>query len=190
VAVADPGAEVEALTGPEQAEGATPEPTWDTLRDMRQAFLLSLVAAGATACLALDPITDEEPGTVGDDSSAGEDEIVGPDPHGCAHNDKIAFSREEGCLNDGAVEFCKPSGDAELAEALFAIEPGLEVLAGSRGRVGCELATHDLVLFPTPGHDPSVCTGRHGELLPEAWDRLCAIAAFPHVDLIVPTWFE
>jgi hypothetical protein len=122
----------------------------------------------------------ERPGPEGGD-------LAGTEAIACA-DEKIAFSREAGCVNDGYVEFCAPSRDAELSTALFAIEPSLEVLAGSGGRAGCDPATHDLVPFPTPRHDPKVCAKR-GAMAPEAWKRLCAIAALPQIESIVASWF-
>jgi hypothetical protein len=99
---------------------------------------------------------------------------------------KLAFTRETGCQNDGAVEFCMPK-DAPAAHAeVKRIAPSVSAMA-SRGRAGCDTATETLFLYPT---NEAACTSRHGALTDTAWNELCQLAALPEIRRIVPTWYE
>ncbi|MCP3061230.1 hypothetical protein LXT21_20840 [Myxococcus sp. K38C18041901] len=99
---------------------------------------------------------------------------------------KLAFTREDGCRNDGAVELCLPAGDAELLARVQALAPGARALS-SRGRAACDTASEVLVVLPLEEQD---CEARHGALRPAAWERLCRVAALPQVRALVPTWYE
>ncbi|MFY1826046.1 hypothetical protein ACN47A_09045 [Myxococcus fulvus] len=99
---------------------------------------------------------------------------------------KLAFTREAGCRNDGAVELCLPAGDAGLLARVQALAPGARALS-SRGRAACDTASEVLVLLPLEERD---CEARHGALTPAAWERLCRVAALPQVRALVPTWYE
>ncbi|WP_426747115.1 hypothetical protein VZQ01_05965 [Myxococcus faecalis] len=100
--------------------------------------------------------------------------------------EKLAFTREAGCRNDGAVELCLPARDAALLARVQALAPGARALA-SRGRAACDTASEVLVLLPLEAQD---CEARHGALTPAAWERLCRVAALPQVRTLVPTWYE
>ncbi|WP_141328511.1 hypothetical protein [Myxococcus sp. AB025B] len=99
---------------------------------------------------------------------------------------KLAFAREAGCRNDGAVELCLPAGDTALLARIQALAPGARALS-SRGRAACDTASEVLVLLPLEARD---CEARHGALTPAAWERLCLVAALPQVRALVPTWYE
>ena len=99
---------------------------------------------------------------------------------------KLAFTRETGCQNDGAVEFCVPKDAAAVHAEVKRIAPSVSAMA-SRGRAGCDTATETLFLYPT--HE-AVCTAHHGALTDTAWNELCQLAALPEVRRIVPTWYE
>ncbi|MBJ6765641.1 hypothetical protein JGU66_33220 [Myxococcaceae bacterium JPH2] len=108
-----------------------------------------------------------------------------PPPVECP-TQKFAFTREQSCRNDGSVEFCLPSDDAEALARVRAIAPDVRTMP-SGGRARCDVPAQVLVLFPTP---TSECTERHGALQEPAWERLCRVAALPAVQRVVPTWFE
>ncbi|WP_164018328.1 hypothetical protein [Pyxidicoccus trucidator] len=99
---------------------------------------------------------------------------------------ELAFSRETGCQNDGAVEFCLPKGNDALLARVKAIAPKVHAGA-SRGRAGCDTSQETLYFFPT---EATECVSHHGALTPAAWDALCRLAALPEVRAIVPTWYE
>jgi len=109
-----------------------------------------------------------------------------PAPAAACPTSELQFTKETGCLNDGSVEFCLPSGDEALLAEVRAIAPTVEV-GSSRGRAGCNLPAETLHFFPTSGAE---CVAHHGALVDAAWDKLCRIAALPEVREIVPTWYE
>jgi hypothetical protein len=104
--------------------------------------------------------------------------------------EKLGFTQATGCTSDGYVELCIPRGDARLESKVRSLSRPARLMPGSSGRVGCSTATETLVVYPTPFHDPSVCTSRHGALTDAAWQELCALASLPEIRRIVPTWFE
>jgi hypothetical protein len=108
-------------------------------------------------------------------------------PGSCAASHKITFAQDQGCLNDGSVEFCWPrQGDSvDVPERLAAISPDIRC-NGNAGRAGCT-GSQMLCSYPTRGE---VCSAMHGALHDDAWADLCVIAAFPEVSRIVPTWLE
>jgi hypothetical protein len=100
---------------------------------------------------------------------------------------EISFSREEGCLNDGSVELCLPAdADEALARARI-IAPEITCTQGSRGRAQCDPHTQRLCLVPLASAD---CVAPHGALTEHAWLRVCALAAMPEVEQVVPTFYE
>jgi hypothetical protein len=102
---------------------------------------------------------------------------------------KLFFTRAEGCKNDGSIEFCVAKADAALQAEVRRIAPAVRT-GGSRGRVGCEPGREIIFFFPTPGHDPSVCTARHGALTDRAWGQLRALAALDGIKRFAATWYE
>ncbi|MDI1475053.1 hypothetical protein [Polyangium sp. y55x31] len=103
----------------------------------------------------------------------------------CPTNE-ISFTKETGCMNDGSVEFCLPTGNEALVARVREIAPTIEA-GSSRGRAGCNLPAETLYFFPT---GEAECVARHGALVDAAWDKICRIAALPEVRKIVPTWYE
>jgi hypothetical protein len=122
-------------------------------------------------------------------SPSGErDAEAAPDssPASSCPTDKLAFTQETGCQNDGSVEFCLPTGDDALLARVRDIAPTIQA-GSSGGRAACDVPVETLYFFPTG--DPE-CVMRHGALKDAAWDQLCRIAALPEVREIVPTWYE
>lgn len=102
---------------------------------------------------------------------------------------KLLFTQADGCANDGSIEFCVAKADAALQAEVRRLAPTVTT-GGSRGRVGCEPEEEILFFFPTPGHDPAVCTGRHGALTDRAWGQLRALAALTGIRRFAATWYE
>lgn len=138
---------------------------------MKASMLSLLVVLGLASCAA-PPVE----GSIEEPSS--------PAPS-CPTNE-LKFTKETGCLNDGSVEFCLPTGNEALVARVREIAPTIEAGA-SRGRAGCNLPAETLYFFPT---GEAECVARHGALGDAAWDKICRIAALPEVRAIVPTWYE
>ena len=100
--------------------------------------------------------------------------------------DKMAFTRDTSCQNDGSVEFCVPAADPAAVAAVKQIAPAIRC-AGIGGRAGCQPQRELLCLFSTTEIE---CDRRYGALRDEPWSALCQIAALPFVGRIVHTIFE
>ncbi|WP_437635507.1 hypothetical protein [Sorangium sp. So ce854] len=142
---------------------------------MRRFAISSLLSACLSACASSPP------------STPGEGDAEGPPPPAAScPTQKLAFTRDTGCVNDGSVEFCLPAGDEALVARVRDIAP--TILAGSsRGRASCDVPAETLYFFPTGDAE---CVAPHGALEEAAWSKLCRIAALPEVRAIVPTWYE
>ena len=142
---------------------------------MRRLAISGLLAACLSSCTSAPP------------STPGEGVAEGPLPPATScPSEKLAFTRDTGCRNDGSVEFCLPTGDEALLARVRDIAPTVQAASG-RGRAGCDAPAETLYLFPTGDAE---CTARHGALEDAAWDKVCRIAALPEVRAIVPTWYE
>ncbi|WP_437562179.1 hypothetical protein [Sorangium sp. So ce542] len=142
---------------------------------MRRLAISHLLIACLSSCTSAPP------------STPGEGQVEGPPPPaGACPTEKLAFTRETGCANDGSVEFCLPAGDEALLARVRDIAPTIQE-GSSRGRAGCDVPAETLYFFPTGDAE---CVARHGALEDAAWDKICRIAALPEVRAIVPTWYE
>jgi hypothetical protein len=103
---------------------------------------------------------------------------------GCAAQ-KITFTQENSCLNDGSFEFCVPKNDPEAMAAVLEIAPDAGCVAGSRGRAGCDLETQVLCLVSTRG----MCA-ESDAMADTGWQTTCDLAGLPFVQKVVPTWYE
>ncbi|MDY7231469.1 hypothetical protein [Hyalangium rubrum] len=99
--------------------------------------------------------------------------------------EKLRFTRETSCRNDGSVEFCLPK-DAQVVERVRRLAPEIQGPMGGAGRIRCDLSREDLYFFPTDNR----CLEPHGALTDEAWASLCRVAADPAISGIAPTWYE
>ena len=106
---------------------------------------------------------------------------------GTGHEEKLRFTLETACQNDGSVEFCISDTDTALRARVTAISPTI-VFSTNGGRAGCHSPGQFLSTYSTGF--PAQCVGVHGAATKETWDDLCAIAALPEVSEIVPTFFE
>jgi hypothetical protein len=111
-------------------------------------------------------------------------------PPTCAVGDatKIKFTQDQGCGNDGGVEFCIPDNDAVLRTQLTAISSTITCAAGG-GRAGC-LAVPGLLLCSYPTAFPAQCTSTHGAMTDDVWGDMCQISSLPQITEIVPTILE
>lgn len=98
---------------------------------------------------------------------------------------KITFTQATGCLNDGSFEFCIPADDPAALKAVQQIAPGVNCIQAG-GRAHCNLDTQRLCMVDTAG----MCTATHGAMNASGWQTVCAFAALPFVDKVVPTWYE
>lgn len=112
---------------------------------------------------------------------------------GCARADrcggcrpeKMTFTQQTGCDNDGSDEFCLPQ---TLVAAVQTINPAVKC-GGGTGRAMCDPSVEQLCLFPTV--DAATCVSPPGGALTETgWAELCQISVLPEVRKIVPTLFE
>jgi len=116
--------------------------------------------------------------------------IILPDvPNDCAGpgRDKIKFSRDQSCGNDGSVEWCIPDNDPQLVTTLQAISSTIHCAPGG-GRAMCYTGGKLLCSYPTSY--PDQCLSHWGEMKPEVWDDICEVAAQPPITEIVPTILE
>lgn len=142
---------------------------------MRRFAISILLGACLSSCTAAPP------------STPGESDVEGPlSPAASCPRHELAFTKDTGCLNDGSVEFCLPTGDEALLARVRDVAPTIQA-GSSRGRAGCDVPAETLYFFPTGDAE---CVAPHGALEDGAWDTLCRIAALPEVRAIVPTWYE
>ncbi len=100
-------------------------------------------------------------------------------------SEKIRFTQDTGCLNDGSVEFCLPAHDDAALIAVREIVPGVRCMQ-ARGRAGCDLDREILCMVETSG----LCVEAYGAMTDAGWALVCEVAALDAVREIVPTWYE
>ena len=76
--------------------------------------------------------------------------------------EKIHFTKETGCRNDGYVEFCVPKGDQKLRAAVKRIAPTAENRAHQR------CGENGLLFFLPVSVDAGSCVERSGAMTDEA----------------------
>lgn len=91
-----------------------------------------------------------------------------PAPTASCPTAELAFTQANGCMNDGSVEFCLPTGDEALLARVREIAPTIQA-GSSRGRAGCNVPAETLYFFPTGDAE---CVAPHGALVDNAWDKL------------------
>ena len=146
---------------------------------MRIALLVSLSLAGCVT-------GNSAPPSAGPDAAPPPDAVIA---RTCAtgHEEKLQFTLETACQNDGSVEFCISDSDPALRARVTAISSAI-VFSTNGGRAGCHSPGQLLATYPTAF--PAQCTASHGAATKETWDDICALAAFPEVAKIVATIFE
>ena len=115
---------------------------------------------------------------------AGTEGIAGASP--LCPSDKLSFTRDTACQNDGFVEFCLPADDVALQARALSIAPTL-TWTSSRGRAGCDAESERLYQLPMSADD---CAAPGASLSDATWATICELAALPEVRRIVPTLFE
>jgi hypothetical protein len=99
--------------------------------------------------------------------------------------EKIRFTKETGCRNDGSVEFCLPANDKRLRATVKRIAPKIE----NKGRQRCDPKTELLFFLPTDVESGS-CVERWGAMTDRAWNQVCALARLPEIRAIRQTIYE
>ena len=107
----------------------------------------------------------------------------------CATGDstKIKFTRAEGCGNDGSVEFCIPSNNADVLARVHAVSTTITCGAGG-GRAMC--GDPSLLLCTYPTAYPGQCVAQYGAMNDPVWTQMCSLSAFAEIHEIVPTILE
>jgi hypothetical protein len=98
--------------------------------------------------------------------------------------EKIHFTKETGCRNDGYVEFCVPEADKKLRAAIKRIAPTGE----NKGHQRC--GANELLFFLPVDVDSGSCVERWGAMTNRGWNQVCALARLPRIAGIRPTRFE
>ncbi len=100
---------------------------------------------------------------------------------------KIAFTRGQGCANDGSVEFCLPAADQTVRARVTTISPSISCAPGG-GRAMCNDPGLVLCTFPTAF--PTQCEAVHGAMTDEVWMQICSLSAIDEIHQIMPTLAE
>lgn len=108
-----------------------------------------------------------------------------PDTFQCPEQ-KLSFNKDDGCENDGSLEFCIPRNDTVLLQKIHAIAPSVTCQPGV-GRAQCDRDLMLLCFFPTGDKE---CVSHHGALKDRAWSQVCEIAGLNDVLEITATWYE
>jgi hypothetical protein len=126
-------------------------------------------------------------GCGGDDGHmhAQHDASIDSTPSICTSGDrsKIKFTKDQGCSNDGSVEFCIPMGNATVMSSVTSISASITCAAGG-GRAMCT-GSELLCFYPTTA--PDQCVETHGAMTEAAWSDMCELSAIPEIDQILPT---
>ncbi|HET9987053.1 MAG TPA: hypothetical protein VFQ65_00995 [Kofleriaceae bacterium] len=104
------------------------------------------------------------------------------------HTDKLKFTYETSCGNDGGVEFCISANDAATLGAVTAVSSTITCNAGG-GRAMCN-ATPGLLLCSYPTSYPGQCIAQYGAMTDQVWTDMCQLAALPQITEIVATILE
>jgi|KBSMisStandDraft_5_1062788.scaffolds.fasta_scaffold1958269_2 hypothetical protein len=100
--------------------------------------------------------------------------------------EKIDFTQETGCQNDGYVRFCAPDGNKQVRAAIKRIAPKAE----KRSERKCG-ETESLFFLPVPSEpDLGSCVERGGAMTSRAWNQVCALARLPQIDGFRQVRFE
>jgi len=107
----------------------------------------------------------------------------------CATGDstKIKFTRVDGCGNDGSVEFCIPSNNADVLARVQSVSATIICSPGG-GRAMCNDASLLLCTYPTAY--PAQCEAQYGAMNDPVWMQMCSLSAFAEIHEIVQTIFE
>jgi hypothetical protein len=102
--------------------------------------------------------------------------------------DKIHFTQQTGCQNDGTYEFCIPTA-ALCTDCLARVQAiaADAIVSGSGGIAGCDASTQQLCMVPT---SPATqrCEAPNGAMTDAAWAQVCALAGLPFVPAVYPTF--
>jgi hypothetical protein len=97
--------------------------------------------------------------------------------------EKINFTKETGCQNDGYVRFCVPEGK-KVRAAIKRIAPTAE----KRSEQKC--SEKEVLYFLPIGVEQGSCVERGGAMTDKAWNQVCALARLPQISGIRQVRFE
>jgi hypothetical protein len=89
--------------------------------------------------------------------------------------EKISFTKETGCHNDGYVQFCAPDGNKQLRAAIRRIAPTAE----KRDERHC--SEKETLFFLPVEVELRSCVERGGAMTDKAWNQVCALARLPQI---------
>ena len=89
--------------------------------------------------------------------------------------EKINFTKETGCHNDGYVQFCAPDGNKRVRAAIKRVAPTAE----KRSERHCD-EKESLFFLPVEVELGS-CVERGGAMTDKAWNQVCALARLPQI---------
>lgn len=147
-------------------------------RNLKKLFLVAVVGFFAGACSGS---TSIHPSPERD--SAGSEDAV---EHSCK-TQKIRFTQQTGCANDGSFEFCLPVGDSVAKEKILKIDRSISCELGPGGRAECHRESQQLCTFRIP---VGQCTNWKSPLPEEVWKIVCQLAELEAVPMIVHTVLE
>jgi hypothetical protein len=98
--------------------------------------------------------------------------------------EKINFTKETGCHNDGYVEFCAPEGHKQLRAAITRIAP----TAQQRKERNC--SENEVLFFLPIEVELGSCVERGGAMTDKAWNQVCALARLRQITGIRHVRFE
>ena len=98
--------------------------------------------------------------------------------------EKINFTKETGCHNDGYVKFCAPEGNKQLRAAIKRIAPTAE----KRNERNC--SEKEILFFLPIEVELGSCVERRGAMTDKAWKQVCALARLPQIAGIRHVRFE
>ncbi|MEO7096701.1 MAG: hypothetical protein ABI175_25815 [Polyangiales bacterium] len=103
------------------------------------------------------------------------------------HEEKLQFTLETACSNDGSVEFCISDANPDLFARVTAVSANISCAAGG-GRAQCHTPGQLLCFYPTAF--PTQCNAPHGGATMATWGEICQLAAVPEIAQIVATVFD
>jgi hypothetical protein len=89
--------------------------------------------------------------------------------------EKIDFTKETGCHNDGYVRFCAPTGNKKVRAAIKRIAPTAE----ARNEQHC--SDNEILFFLPTEVELGSCVERRGAMTDKAWNQVCALARVPQI---------
>src|SRR5690606_27976689 len=140
-------------------------------------FVVAVSTVLAAACAA-SPAEEDGPGASESAVRSARDASAAERDEACPAADEIAFAKEQGCANDGSVEFCIPKDDGAALASVLAAAPGVHCTNRGGGRANCDRDSARLCFYPT---NARTCVQGTRAMTDATWAEVCAIAELPTV---------